>query len=64
MMQPRRRAETLDRGLGGQEQAEHVEVEYFVELFGGYLFERGELVDAGVVDQDIERGRKRLFGLG
>ena len=53
-MLPPRGAEVLDRFLRRQDQAEHVEVELLVEVLGGHVFQRSELVDAGVVDQDVE----------
>ena len=48
--------------LGGEKEAEYVEVELFVEVFGSDGFERPEFEDAGVVDQDIEAAVS-LFGL-
>ena len=62
-MLPPRGAEMLDRFLRRQHQAQHVEVELLVEVLGGDVFQRGELVDAGVVDQDVELA-ERLLRLG
>ena len=47
-------AEVLYCGLRGQQEAEHIDVEYAVELFFGDGLDRGELVDAGVVDENVE----------
>ena len=47
-------AEVLDGGLGGEQQAEHVDVEHPVERFLGDGLDGGELVHPGVVDQDVE----------
>jgi hypothetical protein len=47
-------AEVLDRGLGGEQKAEHVDVELAVKVFLGDRFDGSEFVDAGVVDEDIE----------
>jgi hypothetical protein len=44
----------LAGGLGGQQQAEYVDVELAMELFFGDALERGKCVDAGVVDQDVQ----------
>ena len=46
--------EVLDRGLRDQQEPENVDVELLVEVLGGDGFEGAELVDAGVVDQDVE----------
>ena len=46
--------------LAGEEQAEHIHVEVFVELFLGHLFQRREFVNAGVIDQDVDLA-ERLF---
>ena len=53
----------LERLLRGEDQAEDVEVELLVEVLGRHLLERGELVDARVVDQDVEPA-ERLLRLG
>ena len=37
-----------------EQQAEHVDVELLVEVLVGDGLDGGELVDAGVVDQDVE----------
>ena len=47
-------AEVLGRGLGDEQEAEDVDVELLVEVLGGDGFEGAELVDAGVVDEDVE----------
>ena len=66
-------AEVLDGGLGGEQKAEHVDVEDLVVVLFGDGFDRRELVDAGVVDQDVEAAELldgcvddalRLGGLG
>ena len=56
-------AEVLHRLLRGEEQPEDVQVELLVEVLLGDAFERGELVDAGVVHQDVEPA-ERLLRLG
>ena len=43
----------FDRLLGGEKQPQHIHVELPVELLLGDLLERGEAVDAGVVDEDL-----------
>ena len=53
----------LDRLLRREQQAQHVQVEHLVEVLGRDLLERGELVDAGVVDEDVELA-ERLLRLG
>ena len=63
MMLPPVRAEVLDGFLRREEQAEHVEIELLVKVLGGHVLERRELVDAGVVDQDVEPA-ERLLRLG
>jgi hypothetical protein len=55
-------AEALGRFLGGQQQAQDVDVELAVEVLLGDVFQRRELVDAGVVDQDVHAA-ERLLGL-
>ena len=62
MTLPPRGREQLDRFLRREDQAQHVQVELLVEVFGGDGFERRELVDAGVVHQDVELA-ERLLGL-
>ena len=47
-------AEQLRRFLRGQQQAEHVEIELLVEVLGRHFFQRRELVNAGVVYENIE----------
>ena len=50
----------LHRSLGGQQEAEHIDVKVLVEVFGGDAVERRELVDAGVVDEDVDRAELLL----
>src|SRR5262249_28906777 len=57
------RVEVLQRLLAGEEQTEHVQVKLLVKVLRSHLFERGKLVDAGIVHQDVEPA-KRAFGLG
>src|SRR5215469_8265012 len=52
----------LGRFLRGQEKAENIKVEVPVEVFFGDAVERGELIDPGIVDQDVELA-VGLFGL-
>ena len=40
--------------LGAEDEAEDVEIKLLVEGVLGDGFDRGEIVDAGVVDEDIE----------
>src|SRR4030095_13941637 len=40
--------------LGREQHGQDVEIEHAMEALLGELLERGELVDAGVVDQDVE----------
>src|SRR4029077_19847849 len=47
-------AEVLDRRLGGEQQAEHVDVEVSVKVFFGNVFDRREPVDTRVIDEDIQ----------
>ncbi len=47
-------ADVLEGCLRGEQQAEHIDVEDPVELLFGNRLNRGELVDAGVVDQNVE----------
>jgi hypothetical protein len=53
----------LDRFLGREEEAEDVEVELPVEVLRGDAAEGLEVVDASVVDEDIELAEGG-FGLG
>ncbi len=56
-------ADVLDGFLRRQDQAEHVEIELAPEVLHRHLFERGKLVDAGVVDQAVELAEGlRRFG--
>ena len=49
--------------LSGQQKPEHVRVEVPMELGLGNTFERRKLVDAGIVDQNVDRAKGRLgFG--
>ena len=66
-------ADELDGCLGGEEKTEDVEVELAVEVLGGDLVDGAELVDAGVVDEDVEvavllfdrgEGAGDVFGFG
>ena len=53
--------------LSGEKHSENVCIKHFVELLLGGFFERDELVNAGVVDHDVDlterflRFRKKLF---
>ena len=51
-----------ERGLRGEQKAEHVEVELLVEVLGRDDFDGSEVVDAGVVDEHID-GAELLHGL-
>ena len=51
------------RFAGDQKKAEHIEVELLVEMLGGDGLERHKLVNARVVDKDVDR-TERLDGLG
>jgi hypothetical protein len=53
----------LQRFLRREEEPEDVQVELLVEVLLGDVFERRELVDAGIVHQDVERA-ERLLRLG
>ena len=44
----------IERGLGGQQQAQHVDVELLVEVLGRDPLDGAEFVDAGVIDQRID----------
>ena len=46
--------EQLDGLTSRQKQAEDVGVKLFVEQFLGHTFQRRELIDAGIVDQNVE----------
>ena len=56
-------ADELDGFLGGEEEAEDVEVELLVEVLGCDGSDGLEVVDAGVVDEDVDLA-VGLFGLG
>ena len=58
-----RSAEVLGRFLRRENQAQHVKVEHFVKVLGRHVLQRCKLVDAGVVDQDVELAAG-LRGLG
>ena len=45
----------LDGSLGGEKQAENIEVELLVEVLGRDLFKRAEFIDSGIVDQNVDR---------
>jgi hypothetical protein len=47
-------AEVGNGGLGDKEQSLDVEVEVLIDVFDGDGFDRKELIDAGVVDEDVE----------
>jgi len=47
-------AEVLHCGLRGENETKHVNVEDPVELLFGDRFDRRELVDPGIVDEDVE----------
>ena len=63
-------AEVGNGGLCGEEKGLDVEVEMLVDVLGSDGFERKKLVDAGVVDEDVEaakglgRGGDELGDLG
>src|SRR6266481_4534500 len=48
------RAEMLGRFLGGKDSAEHVGVELQVEFVLGDVFERLEVIDAGIIHQNVD----------
>jgi hypothetical protein len=55
--------EVLERFLRGEEQPKHIQVELFVEVFSSDLLDRGHLVNACVVDEDVELAERSLrFG--
>src|SRR6476619_3904237 len=47
-------AEVLHCGLRDENEAEHVNVEHPVELLFGHRFDRHELVDPRIVDEDVQ----------
>src|SRR6202011_6192672 len=47
-------AKVLDRRLGSEQQAEHVDVEVPVEVFFGNVLNGREPVDTRVIDEDIQ----------
>jgi len=49
----------LDRCLGGEEEAQHVDVKLPMKMVFGDGFERSEFVNARVVDEDIEASISR-----
>ncbi len=51
------------RLLRGQQETQDVQVELPVEVLGGHVLKRGELIDPGVVDQHIHPAeRLQCFG--
>src|SRR6266581_7562037 len=56
------RIEQPYRGLRSEDQAEHIQIEMLVEVLLRHVFERGEFIDARVVDQNVEpdKGSLRL----
>ena len=63
MMLPPAGIEVLRGFLRDQQQAEHIEIEMLVEMFGRDALQRRELVDARIVDENVDRA-ERLDGLG
>src|SRR5580704_7398374 len=55
--------EALDCGLRREEQAKDVQVELFVEVLRSDLLERAELINAGVVDQNVDGAELLGYGL-
>ena len=53
------RVEMPDGFLRGEQQSQHVEVEEFVKVLGRDRVERQKLIEARVVDQDVERAKRR-----
>jgi hypothetical protein len=49
--------------LRDQQQAKHVEIEMLVEVFGRDAIQGCELVEPGIVDEDVDR-TERLHGRG
>src|SRR5262249_30085192 len=47
-------AEILDRFLGGKNEAEEIQIELLVEVLWRYLFHGRKLVNARVVDENID----------
>ena len=47
-------AEVFDGCLRGEQKTEHVNVKHLVELFFGDGLDGGELIHAGVVNEDVE----------
>ena len=50
----------VDRFLRGENQPQHVEIEHLVKVLGRDVFQRLEIIDAGIVDQHVEPA-ERLF---
>ena len=44
----------LDRGLRGEQEAKHINVEYLMEQLLGDFLDGSECVDAGIVDENVE----------
>src|SRR5712671_193888 len=57
------RIEQPYRGLRSEDQAEHIQIELFVEVLLSHVFQRGELIDARVVDENVEPA-KSFFSVG
>ncbi len=53
----------LDGFLRRENQPQHVQVKQFMEVLGRHLLDRSEFIDAGVVDEDVER-TERFLRLG
>ena len=49
------RIEIFEGFLGGQQQAEHVQIKMFVEMFPGDLFERGKFIEGRIVHKNVNR---------
>src|SRR5207247_6646155 len=48
------RIEQPYRGLRSENQAEHIQIEMLVEVLLRHVFQRGEFIDARVVDENVE----------
>ena len=46
-------AKVLDGRLRGEQKTEHIDIKYLVELLFGDILDRRELVDTGVINQDV-----------
>ena len=47
-------ADVFNGGAGGKKDTEYINVEHLVEVVFGDIFNGSELIDAGVVDEDVE----------